>query len=300
VNRARSKTVREDARAWVLRLEDAHTPADRKAFQQWLGEDAAHQSAYDQVLASYQSSGVLRASEIGRRRDLESAFPRSSRILSRGLAIASIAAVLVISGYAVQYALPALRPMALQSVMLSTGADAREVTLADGSRLSMAPASEVSVEIDRTRRLAEIRKGRVRLIVAPEQRPFRITAGASSAEAASGIFDARMIDGQGLVQAAAVPGAGRPINNGQAAMPNPPLVRPTVEFSGEPLQRVIERINETGRDRKIELDPGLRDLRVTGILQQGDSETMARSLALSFGLKATKTNSGAILLAREK
>jgi transmembrane sensor len=185
--------------------------------------------------------------------------------------------------------------------MLSSGADGRDVTLSDGSKLRMAPASEVRIEFRRTERLAEVRKGRVRLTVARESRPFRIIAGASSTEMSAGSFEATVVDGHGAVTP--VSDAGNAILSGErtaAATSDPPAAQQKIEFNSEPLGQAIQRINQAGAGRPIELDPALSDLRVTGLFQRGDSEAIARSLAVAFGLKLTSTPSGALLLSREK
>lgn len=303
VSRPKSKErAREEARAWVRRLKDAHTAADREEFDRWLAEDPAHQSVYDQVSASWDASGVLRASEIGRRRDLDAVFPKPKRNFGRIAAIASIAGLLLIGGYELRHEWPGFRPVVLESVMLTSGPDPRRVTLSDGSNVSMAPASEVRIEFRRTERLADVRKGRVRLTVARERRPFRIVAGASSTEASTGVFDAAIVGGQGTVTAAPPPGnnSGMEGNRSGAVSSNPPAIRQTVEFRAEPLGQAIERINQVDAGRRIELDPGLSELRVTGVFQRGSSETIARSMALAFGLKVSTTASGALLLTREK
>jgi transmembrane sensor len=286
-----------------MRLKDAHSAADRESFQRWIAEDPAHQSVYDEVLASYDASGVLRASEIGRRRDLGSVFPKRNRTFGRGIALASIAGLLLLGVYGLAHRLPGLQPVALESVMLSSGEEGRDVILADGSKLSMAPSSEVRIELGRTERLAEVCKGRARLSVANEQRPFRIVAGASSAVASTGAFDAVIVDGRGTVSAVAVSGIGTVTPSGgrtAAATSDPPAARQGIEFNAEPLGQAIERINRLDVGRRIEIDPGLSDLRVTGVFQRGDSEVIGRSMALAFDLKLTSTPSGTLLLTREK
>jgi transmembrane sensor len=281
--------IREQARAWVVRLQDAHTAVDRDAFQKWLAKDPNHQSAYERALAAYDASGVLRTSELGRRRNLEGVFPGRKRTFGRGLAVASIAALLFLGGYELRHAI--IPPVALETVMLSSGADARNLTLSDGSKVSLAPASEVRIEFSGTERLAEVRKGRVRLSIAREQRPFRIVSGTTSQEATSGIFDAAIVNGQGSIRE-------KDARMGSASANVPD--RRMVEFNSEALGPAIERINQVGMGRRIELDPSLADLRVTGVFQRGDSEAMARSLATAFGLKVTSTPSGTLLLTREK
>lgn len=285
---------RDQARAWVKRLTDAHSAADREAFEQWLAQDPAHADAYDAVSASYTDAGVLRMSEIGRRRDLEGTFKRRRPGLGAALAAASAAALLLFGGYELRHG---LRPMPLESVMLSSGAEARSIRLADGSGLEMAPSSKVRVELGPSVRLAEVQQGRVRLSISRESRLFRIVAGARSAETKSGSFEAAVIAGEGRITPrpeAETP----PIGAQREAAASDPIDHQTMEFSAEPLGRAIARINAAGAGPQIEIDPRLSNLRVTGIFQQESSQQIARSLAAAFELELTTTPSGTLRLAR--
>ncbi len=158
--------MRGEAAAWVMRLRDAHTAADREAFEHWIARDPSHQDAFDRAAASYDAAGVLRTSNFGRERDLNSVFPRRKAALARSFAIASIAGLLLLGAYELTDGFAPLRPVALETVMLSTGGEARNVTLPDGSKLSISPNSQVLVDLSRTLRSAEIRKGRVRIRIA--------------------------------------------------------------------------------------------------------------------------------------
>lgn len=284
---------RKQARAWMVRLQDAHSSADREAFEQWLAEDPAHADAYQSVSAAYADAGVLRTSRIGRSRDLEAAFPRQRFGLRTAAAAGAAAALLFLGGYELRHV---FAPTRLESVMLSSGAQARRVTLADGSGLEMAPSSEVRIEIGRSGRLAEIRRGRVRLSIRQEDRPFRIVAGSSIAEANGGSFEARIVEGQGVITH---PDTAGPAN---AAAPNAAAGqtarREAMEFSAEPLGNAIERINAVRAGPPIEIDPRLSNLRVTGVFQQGSSTEIASSLALAFGLELSTTPEGRLRLAR--
>ena len=286
--------ARKQARAWVKRLEDAHSSDDREAFEQWLAEDPAHAEAYQSVSAAYADAGVLRTSEIGRRRDLEAAFSRPRFGVRTAVAVAAAAAVLLFGGYELRRG---LRPMHLESVMLSSGAQARNVTLADGSGLEMAPASEVRIELGPSGRLAEVRRGQVRFTIKSESRPFRIVAGSSSAEANTGSFEARVVEGKGTVTTGEKAGPGGTGAQPETAASERPS-REAMEFSAEPLEKAVARINAVRAGPPIEIDPRLSNLRVTGVFQQGSSEEIARSLAAAFGLELTTTPAGTLRLAR--
>ena len=287
-------SARAEARAWVKRMKDAHSAADRS-------QDLAHQRAYDEVSNAYDVSSVLRASDLGRRRDLGSAFPARPKSLGRDLAFASIAALALAGAFELSGGRDLIRPVAIESVMLSTGIEAKDVTLADGSKVSMAPASEVRIDIDRNRRLAEVRKGHVRLTIARDKRAFVIIAGETRIQTDQGIYDAQAKAGSGTVSAverrisrAAPAASGQTGSVGNAG----PTGQSTIEFKAEPLGEAIKRINLVHAGPPIELDPSLSRLLVTGVFQQGNSQSLARSLALAFNLKATISPSGAILLSR--
>ena len=284
---------REQARAWLNRLQDAHSAADREDFAKWLAENPAHQRAYDAVSASYAEAGVLRTSAFGQDRNLERAFSRRRISFGGALAAAAAAAFLVLLAFEFSHGFVGLRPMPLESVMLSSGAEGRTITLADGSGIELAPSSEVKIELGRTKRLALVRRGHIHISIARESRPFLIVAGTSTSEASEGSFEAAMDHGQGTITPSARgPDAGR-----RSAAQNT-IGGKGLEFSGEPLGQAIARINAAGAGPLIEIDPRLANLRVTGVFQQGSSDEIARSLAVAFDLELTATRTGTLKLAR--
>lgn len=295
---------RDQARAWLNRMKDAHSAADRQAFETWLAEDPAHKRAYDAVSASYAEAGILRMSKIGRERDLEAAFGRKRFGLGGALVAASAAALVILIGYELKSGFLGLRPVPLESVMLSSGPQARSVRLADGSGIELAPSSEVRIELGRTKRLALLRRGHIRVKIARDSRPFRIIAGQASIDAGAGTFDASLDGSRGTivpnraseVRHFAVRAAGDGPN--VRAAPGAIQSRAGLEFSAEPLGEAVARINAAGAGPRIEIDPRLSELRVTGVFQQGSSEEIARSLGLAFGLEVTATPSGGLRLAR--
>jgi transmembrane sensor len=301
IQRKAQENLRAEAAAWVARLKDAHTAADRESFEQWLAKDPSHQSAYDRATASYEASGVLRTSKAGRRRDLDSVFPRRRKLgFSGRLAVASIAGLLLVGAFELSDGLAIFHRPALETVMLLTAAEAQDVTLADGSRVSMGPASEVRIDLNRTTRIAEIRKGRVRIAIARERRPFRIVAGKHSTEASAGTFEARIVGGEAtLSSAAAAPTGTKPSSSPSMSQPAGTAAPPqTLEFNAEPLGQAVQQINQLGAGPRIELDPKLTSLRLTGFFRQGNSEAIARAVALAFDLKLVVTRSGTLRLTK--
>lgn len=279
-----------------MRLQDVHTAADREAFERWIAEAPAHKRTYDQLMSVYEATGLLRSSAIAQRRDLEAAFARPSKALRFAVAgAAALILVAVIIGNPFRH-----QPrMALEAVMLSSGDTARNVTLADGSALTMAARSQVEIDLDPNRRFARVRRGRVRLTIMNDSRPFRIVAGNSVLEANKGAFDAQILGAQGSV-APVSRGTGARVRTaaGAPAHGSTPDSFGRIEFNAEPLRFAVERINGVHAGPRLEIDPGLADLRVTGVFQEGRSEALARSLALAFDLKVVEASPGVLLLTR--
>jgi transmembrane sensor len=192
--------------------------------------------------------------------------------------------------------------MALASVMLSTQAEPRSVLLDDGTRVNLAPASEVEVHLEQKARLARVRKGRARFKVKPDQRPFVIVAGDRQVTVDEGVYDAEVRGRVGAVRSAA---SGTAADAPDAA-DRPDVVRanatggqPLLEFRAEPLARVVQRINGLHGSPPIEIGPGIANLPVTGIFQTGGSQALAASLAAAFDLNLTRTGSGTLRLERK-
>lgn len=276
----------------MARLKDAHSGADREAFEQWLAEDAEHRRAYDRAASAYEAAGTLRSSELGRGRNLEAAFDRRRTPLARRLATATIIVLLLVGLYQVSPDFNPFRSAAIARVTLSTGTETRIVELADGSSVRMAPASEVRIDLGRTARLAEVRKGSARITVRQEKRPFVIVAGASRVDANAGIFDARLNDGEGTVAAVSDGAKAGPGTLGQ--LDND--ARSMLDFDAEPLGSAVARINREQPGPDIEVDSNLTQLPVTGVFQQGSTRSAARSLALAFDLGLIETRMGTLRL----
>lgn len=303
----RSKeTVRQEAAAWVARLKDAHSEADRKRFEEWIAQDSVHQRAYEQAAAAYAASEALSASGVGRGRDLDAAFRNRRSPFVGGLVTAALAGILIVGAYQLRNGFNPFQPIALESVMLSTGSAAKELRLADGSIVSMAPQSEVRIDLNRTERTAQVRRGRIRLAIARDQRPFVIVAGDSRVQATEGVFAAEATGASGTVTPVDVRSSdarlSAPGERGgeQGKGPSETSASRTLEFDAEPLGQALDRINhQVQAGPRLELDQDLANLRVTGLFEHADSAAIGRSLAIAFNLRLMETPTGTLRLTRK-
>lgn len=158
---------------WLVRLLDA--PGDtglQRRFDAWLAADQDHRRDWEEIVQTYALMGQVLPVPAGspaRSAAVHGLRPRRRiRMAAAGLALAAGIALAVLPGW-----LPG--HLADQS----TGtAETRQIALADGSRMDLAPHSAVDIIIDATGRRIHLIQGRAYFDVAPDPaRPFVVSAG---------------------------------------------------------------------------------------------------------------------------
>lgn len=199
----------------------------------------------------------------------------------------------------------------------------RQVSLPDGSGMTLDTDTKVAVTLGHDRRQVMLRQGRARFVVAREdRRPFVVEAGESRVVGHEGSFDVALHDGVATVQpidgsvtlqdrgggAASVPlrlaagqailisadGSRVPRQPGRSAALWP---RGVLEFDNTPLGQAIAEANRYSHAQIRLAEPSLARLRVNGTFRAGDSEGLARSLAAAFGLRLRRGEAFVLTLA---
>lgn len=291
--------MRDEAAAWVARFDRGATDEDRDEFAQWLESDPACQLAYDQAANRYRESSLLRQSDLRGSVSLERAFPQPRHSLARGAVAAGIAGLLVLGTY--QLTTGRLFSPPIQAVLLSSGPEVREVRLKDGSSLTLAPASEMKVDLSRKERRAELRRGHARLAVSADERAFVLVAGSRRLEVSAGEYELDLRNGKGSIEPVQTVGGISTVSGSRdpaASAESPQQAAPgrRFEFSSASLRDVAEIANRDSGGPPISVDPRIADLRVTGLFRAGDSAALARSLAATLDLQLVVGEGGALTL----
>lgn len=292
--------LRSAAAAWVIRLDDGASHEDRRAFDQWLAEDPAHQAAYDQALSTYRQSALIRHSSVAHDRNLEMHFPSRPVSPAKHALAASLGALLLLAGYQLTTGgLPFMGPP-LQAVMLTSGSAAEDVKLDDGTEVRLEPASAIRIDLTRTQRRAQLRRGRARLAVVRESRPFLLEAGTARTEVREGEFELSGAAGAGEIRELRAKQSVSSDNGSVfAAAPVQPVVRApgeVLQFKATPLAEVAKQANQAAARPVLDIDPRVHGLRVTGVFKSGDTVALARSLALVFDLELVSDRPGTLRL----
>lgn len=162
---------------WLVRLLDAPGDAGlRQRFDAWLAADPDHRRDWEEMAQTYALLGQVlpapaaaapqRTARVHRRRPR-----RRMRMAGAGLALAAGIALAI---------LPVRLPAWLADQSTGHG-QTRQIALADGSRMDLAPQSAADVVIDATGRRIRLIDGRAYFeVVADPARPFVVTAGTAT------------------------------------------------------------------------------------------------------------------------
>jgi transmembrane sensor len=199
--------VDSEAREWfMLRHERDLTPPEQANFNRWLSQSPEHQRSYDQLDKICAGLAELAAGEEGERLRDANAFAINSmwswpaRMAHNCLDWISVAAmkpVMSMAAVAMVCVVTALVffewRMADQMQSFSTAiAQTKELTLEDGSQVTLGANSRLLVNFDERRRQVTLEQGQAFFSVSKDaSRPFFVSTGSASVRVVGTRFDVR-------------------------------------------------------------------------------------------------------------
>ncbi|KAA5602868.1 FecR family protein [Blastochloris sulfoviridis] len=276
---------------WLVRLrDDKASDADRRAFQRWLAQDAAHAAAWTKAEGLWRRFDVVEP-EIARLR-------RSQAAMSRRRALAVGGAALIGAG-----GIYALGRGDLMADVVTDVGERRTLVLADGSSVELGSHSALSVDVtDRGRDLRLFRGEGYFDVAADAGRPFRVHAAGGSIQALGTRFDVKHVDGlvtvavaehAVAVRAADAPaairvGQGWQVSYGRDGLGG--LVRADLEaveawrqdrmvFQDVPLRRVLVEIERYRRGRILLLSGAIGAIPVTAVFDTRQPDDALQTIA---------------------
>lgn len=320
---------RRQAAGWFARLRaDDVSESDRRAWQQWMAEDARHRAAYERIERLWSAAGEhAQHPRIAERLRDAVAMPAPRRRGYAGYAwgAAALAAALALAAIA-----PMLlrRPVADTQYLTRIG-ESRTVALADGSRVSMDTDSRISVDFSGAQRRITLDRGRAYFRVARSSRPFLVDTDSGSVRAVGTEYEVYRRDD--TIEVALVEGrvallAARSGDAGQAALgmldpgqrarfgKHQPLQRldagtpaaPPTWLSGKLLfedQSLAAAVAEFNRYslRPIRLsDERMARLRVSGVFRSDDPQSFVEALETLYPVVASESAKGEIVIAERR
>lgn len=157
--------IQRAASQWFARNQASDADPTDRAFLDWMADNPEHEAAYHQIEMMWQSDAFGAA--IHRARTCERYARRRNAVAGLAAAIALITGAMRIGG--VEAALPA-------DHVARIGAH-KVVSLEDDTRVELDSASAIDVDYNEQERTVTLRRGRVMVDIAPDQRPFRLVVG---------------------------------------------------------------------------------------------------------------------------
>jgi transmembrane sensor len=186
--------IDEEAAAWIWRMDSA-TPAasDRQAYEAWLRQDSRHRRAAAELSAVW---GALDGLAEAKRDEKIATFTQTAKSpwlrqpQHWWLAAAAVVAAVIVGAVWLQ------QGSELQTLATAVGQQ-RNVTLADGSIVTLNTNSIVETDLRRRTREIYLRKGEAHFQVAHDRsRPFLVHAGDAVVRAVGTAFEVRVLTDQ--------------------------------------------------------------------------------------------------------
>ena len=312
--------MREQAAAWVIRLQAEPSEVDEARFEAWRAQSPMHSQAYEDALAAWLSVGEHAASPklLAMRRD---ALERARRTSTRRDRRATIAAGLCLLILAPLVAIGWYEFRTHDDLEFQTGrGEQRVIVLADSSRMSLDAMSRVKVSYTADVRGIELMSGRANFEVAKDvTRPLKVHAGPRTVTAIGTVFTVER-EPQAVV-VTLVEGHVAVTSQGKTA--NPMMMRPQQQlqmsdsgkvtlrdgldivqalawregklvFDNEPLARVVARMNNYGAT-PIVIEGKASDLPISGVFKAGDTSAFVDAMARYFPLTAVRREDAIII-----
>ncbi|WP_449220413.1 FecR family protein [Tistrella mobilis] len=307
---------------WLVRVRlGAADPAD---FARWRAAAPLHEAAAAEAESLFDDIGrTATAQAFGAERVMPlRASPRSvsrRRLLTGAAAAGVVAAIgagtLVAAGPGVGGRLIA----GLDGGETTSRGERRAITLADGSRVTLAGRSAIRIEVSAVGRHVELLAGEALFqVAAGAARPFIVTAGTGRAQAVATLFSvarageaARVVVVDGRVEAGPAGGpAPLVLTAGQAATTGPAMTAEPVDaasltawargrliVTGQPLSDVAARLDRDCALRLLVLGDTARNLPVTGVFDLDDPEGTLRAIATVLPVRVRRLGGVAVVTA---
>jgi transmembrane sensor len=325
--------IDEEAAAWIWRMDSATVAAsDRQAYEAWLRQDSRHRRAAAELAAVW---GALDGLAEAKRDEKIATFTQSPK--SPGLshprhwwlAAAAVVAAVIVGALWLQ------QGSELQTLATAVGQQ-RNVTLADGSIVTLNTNSIVETDLRRRNREIYLRKGEAHFQVAHDRsRPFLVHAGDAVVRAVGTAFEVRVLpdqhvdvvvnEGRVEVQTPAGPrnspdsvpmlpsitvralsagerlsteGRGYAVVSISAQQLSSELAwrEGAIIFDGEPLSEAIAEIERYTDARIIVSDPQIAALRVGGRFRTGDVQEFFDALQTALPVSIRHTTPGVVYI----
>jgi Fe2+-dicitrate sensor, membrane component len=190
MNQHGSETVREQAAAWFVRMQDAPRDAAlHKQLRAWLAADPSHRAEYDALATVWSAAELIPRQRLEALCEPDPVRQLPQRHLLRQALAASVAVVALGLGWMGWH----YQQLNHQDQLQTAFGERRQVELPDGSHLELNGATQLHVDFSPGRRHIQLNAGEAMFIVAHDSsRPFVVDTAQGSVTVTGTRFDVRL------------------------------------------------------------------------------------------------------------
>jgi len=311
--------IQAEAEVWFVRLRAYDCSAhERRAFEAWLAAAAEHADAYSETQRFWDSLDLLPHERDARRRHGQAggteALPGYGSALVWGGALAVAAAAACVA-FGVRSTWPGRSMTASRDYSTAPG-EQRELTLEDGSHLTLNTDTRVRVRVEGGSREVELMRGEALFDVAHEPgHPFHVRSGDITIADLGTSFDIRsdaadtwitLISGRATVTRDR-DGAAVELAPGDQFISSATTWRKQtvadlamvtdwssghLVFRAAPLRDVVAKVNRYGPPRLVIVDDSLGMLQISGDFRIGDTDALLHALQSALPIRVEKSSEG--------
>lgn len=321
------------ASRWFAHFRSAEVRAATElAFRRWLSRDRRNKEEFERQEFIWEMLGDLRGDPDIARLALATTAPRpgdrhrSWRWHWLGPAVASCIAIALVSASLWHFtrSMSAKSPLAVERTYTTGIGQQQRITLADGSQAVLNTATQLRETFTRQTRRVVLERGEAIFLVRHDDHwPFRVVAGGTTTQDIGTAFDVlcldghteiSVLDGHVQVDAASGPPARRKVllDAGQATaytrlaglgyITAADLTRIAfwqarqIEFDDSTLLQAVGDFNRYISTKMVIADPGIDQLRVSGVFHIDDARAFVRALHDTFGIRSMVRDGTYVLL----
>lgn len=323
--------LREEAATWWAVMHGPDAEVQREEFEAWLDRGSYHRSAYNRM-GEIHALGKHLMDDPDLATSVDGPAPRSRLPRKYLLPVAIFASGLLVGSWSYRQAttqrlIPPVEDassdtkpyqrIASQTFSTQIG-EVRTIGLDDGTKITLDTDSLIAVSYRPDARLLRLQRGRARIAVGADQRPFKLLVGSRSVVASRATLDAEqrtqaitvvhMVTGDANIG----PGGEQPgiaLAAGQTATIDPatPAVTPvaeptstwptgTIDVDRMSLADLVTASNRYSKIQIVLASADLGALRVSGRFRINDTRALAQRLASLFDLRVDTSRSDRITL----
>ena len=329
--------IEAEASAWVVQVDSgAMSEGDIHDLKEWISRSPHHKHSFQKMSSAFLEIGDL----LGQAEKIKTPSQKKSKTLIFSAPVMMAMAATVVAGFFIFTGqLDGSSPVAVPATQyVASLGEQKEVTLPDGSIITLNTKSKIDVSYTKTKRSINLVYGEALFDVAKDaDRPFVVQTDQGAVRAVGTVFSVRLVNDEvavlveeGIVELMARPAASETSSASESEdmvvlarlamgeQANFDGIRKNIKsvelkdvtnrhawkkgmlvFEGKSLSSVVEEVTRYTDMKIIISDPTMQDLQIGGAFKAGETDAFLDAMTLGFGLDVERMSDNTVYLSQQ-